>query len=608
MPTSSDGGDGTGGGSDTTGFVPNHLAALVPSFDPAKDDLVAYTQKVQLLVGMWPDQKWTELSTRLILNCSGSAFLKLQLVQQELVKNEKKSIQRLIEVLGGHWGQINLEKQYEYAERALYRCNQKSDETADSFLARADIMWTELISRNVSLKDLQPYVTLRGSILSADDKKRVLLDADTGGSGKLTIEKVSSAIRLLGATFFQDVTGNKRVKGKIYDQAILMADGSDDDEGHPTLTTDTAEDQLSEGDVVETFLSEGDEDAVLISDFEAAATEWMQSNEELAASLNAYTDARRRLGEKARHRGFWPVQSKGSSKGGKFSSSKGVKGKFQNKGSRKTLQQRILESRCRICNRVGHWKAECPQNPMRQGHQDGGAPNRASGSMAPTAFVQAAVHHTEVVDQLPLEFLDLPSQEGIMDEPRLEFVLCNQSFVRDPFGKLRETLRLRHNGNPVLAMQRHCVSPRIDATPQCPVDTPSQTPSIPLSETCFATHGSFGVLDLGATKTVIGSNLVKDLITNLHKSIRDRLTRCPCKIAFRFGNHGILESEQALVVPISGYNLKIAIVPGSTPFLLSNTLLRTLGAVIDTQEKTLYLKSCQRNVPLQLTPKGLFLI
>ena len=608
MPTSSDGGDGTGGGSDTTGFVPNHLAALVPSFDPAKDDLVAYTQKVQLLVGMWPDQKWTELSTRLILNCSGSVFLKLQLVQQELVKNEKKSIQRLIEVLGGHWGQINLEKQYEYAERALYRCNQKSDETADSFLARADIMWTELISRNVSLKDLQPYVTLRGSILSADDKKRVLLDADTGGSGKLTIEKVSSAIRLLGATFFQDVTGNKRVKGKIYDQAILMADGSDDDEGHPTLTTDTAEDQLSEGDVVETFLSEGDEDAVLISDFEAAATEWMQSNEELAASLNAYTDARRRLGEKARHRGFWPVQSKGSSKGGKFSSSKGVKGKFQNKGSRKTLQQRILESRCRICNRVGHWKAECPQNPMRQGHQDGGAPNRASGSMAPTAFVQAAVHHTEVVDQLPLEFLDLPSQEGIMDEPRLEFVLCNQSFVRDPFGKLRETLQLRHNGNPVLAMQRHCVSPRIDATPQCLVDTPSQTPSIPLSETCFATHGSFGVLDLGATKTVIGSNLVKDLITNLHKSIRDRLTRCPCKIAFRFGNHGILESEQALVVPISGYNLKIAIVPGSTPFLLSNTLLRTLGAVIDTQEKTLYLKSCQRNVPLQLTPKGLFLI
>ena len=120
MTSTSDGGSASAGGDGTANLVPNHLAALVPSFDPAKDDLVAYTQKVQLLVGMWPDQKWTELATRLILNCSGSAFMKLQLQHTELTKNEKKSIQRLIEVLGGHWGQINLEKQYEYAERALY--------------------------------------------------------------------------------------------------------------------------------------------------------------------------------------------------------------------------------------------------------------------------------------------------------------------------------------------------------------------------------------------------------------------------------------------------------------------------------------------------------
>ena len=233
------------GGESTTTLVPNHLAALVPSFDPAKDDLVAYTQKVQLLVGMWPDQRWTELATRLILNCSGSAFLKLQLQQGELTKNEKKSIQRIIEVLGGHWGQINLEKQYEYAERALYRCSQKNDETADSFLARADIMWTELISRNVSLKDLQPYVTLRGSLLSSEDKKRVLLDADTAGNGKLSSEKVSSAIRLLGATFFQDMTGSKKVKGKTYDQAALVAEGSELDDGQPVLAMDTTEDYLS---------------------------------------------------------------------------------------------------------------------------------------------------------------------------------------------------------------------------------------------------------------------------------------------------------------------------------------------------------------------------
>ena len=595
------------GGESTTTLVPNHLAALVPSFDPAKDDLVAYTQKVQLLVGMWPDQRWTGLATRLILNCNGSAFLKLQLQQGELTKNEKKSIQRIIEVLGGHWGQINLEKQYEYAERALYRCSQKNDETADSFLARADIMWTELISRNVSPKDLQPYVTLRGSLLSSEDKKRVLLDADTAGNGKLSSEKVSSAIRLLGATFFQDMTGSKKVKGKTYDQAALVAEGSELDDGQPVLAMDTTEDYLSEGDMVETFLTEGDEDAVLITDFEGAATDWMQNNEELAAALNAYTDARRRLGEKARHRGFWPVQGKSFSKGrGKPYSSKAVKGKFQGKGSRKTLQQRILESRCRICDRVGHWKAECPQNPMRQSSGDVGA-SRPSSSSVPTSYVQASTH-SNVIDQLPLEFLNLPHQEGSMDEPRFEFVFGSTSFVSDPFGKLRETLQFRNNGSRDMSMQSPLFMPRTETAQQCHFDKPSQPASLPLSETCFATHGSFGVVDLGATKTVIGSNLVKDLINNLQPHIRRNLTRCPCKIAFRFGNHGILESEQALVVPIFGLKLKIAIVPGSTPFLLSNTLLRTLGAVIDTQNRTLFLKNSNQTIPLQLTPKGLFLL
>ena len=42
-------------------------------------------------------------------------------------------------------------------------------------------MWTELNSKNLKLSDLQAYVTLRGSTLSADDKKKVLVDADAAG-------------------------------------------------------------------------------------------------------------------------------------------------------------------------------------------------------------------------------------------------------------------------------------------------------------------------------------------------------------------------------------------------------------------------------------------
>ena len=61
---------------------------------------------------------------RLILNCKGSAFARLQLHQSELLANEEKSVQHLIELLGGHWGKIGLKKQYEDAERALFNTHQ----------------------------------------------------------------------------------------------------------------------------------------------------------------------------------------------------------------------------------------------------------------------------------------------------------------------------------------------------------------------------------------------------------------------------------------------------------------------------------------------------
>ena len=62
------------------------------------------------------------------------------------------------------------------------------------------------------------------------------------------------------------------------------------------------------------------------------------------------------------------------------------------------------------------------------------------------------------------------------------------------------------------------------------------------------------------------------------------------------------------MVPICGFQLKIAIVPGNTPFLISNTLLRALKASIDVEEHTIWSKLLQREFPMQLSPRGLFLI
>ena len=189
----------TGGGQRD---VQNQLAQLVPTYDPGVDSVETWSQKIELLLRAWPENKLAELATRIVLNTKGSAFQKLQLDQSELFTGDKKGIERIVSLVGGSFGQVDLEKKYEIAERALYRCVQKSDETADSFLARSDNTWTELQGKKMSLDELRAYVILRGSRLTGDDKKRVLVESGTESDGILKMTKVQAAIRMLGSSFF----------------------------------------------------------------------------------------------------------------------------------------------------------------------------------------------------------------------------------------------------------------------------------------------------------------------------------------------------------------------------------------------------------------------
>ena len=129
-----------------------------------------------------------------------------------------------------------------------------------------------------------------------------------------------------------------------------------------------------------------------------------------------------------------------------------------------------------------------------------------------------------------------------------------------------------------------------------------------IAEVLFATHDTWGILDTGATQTVMGSQFVSGFLQNVPKHIRQSIRRCPCDVTFRFGNQGTLKSDQAMVVPVCGFDLKIAIVPGATPFLVSNTLLRALGAMLHTNDHQLILPRYSHKIPLKLSSKGLYLV
>ena len=579
-----------GSGEALGGTVSNSLTSLIPTFDPSTDSVEVWSQKVELLAKVWPSDKVTELITRLILNCRGSAFQKLQIRQQDLLKNDLKCVKLLVELVGGQFGQVPLEKKYEAAERALFRSIQKADESNDSYLARSDVAWSELLSQQpqMKLEELQAYITLRGSQLGSDDKKRVLIEAGAENGGVLTMQKVTAAIRLLGAGFFQDYTGTKKTKLKTYDQTAFVTEEDAEFEHEAYYAMD--DDQ--EDELLDQLAHEGDEDAILVTEYEAAVSDTVQDDKELATALTAYQDARRRFSERFRNRGFWPVKpSKGKGKGKTYGKGKGGR-------NRKSLQDRILSSRCRLCGKMGHWKAECPERSHTSSIGSGQA---ASASMVSGASTMYASSSQIGEDTLGLEFLRLPQveEDTPLDEPKLHECCFGVLSVEIALKGIKD--RVRGSRTSVEPSHRSFLrneEPRVVATSE----------SVNSMDILFVSHGCSGVVDLGASKTVIGSEHVTELIQSLDKTTQSKLERCQCQMHFRFGNQGVLSSSQALVVPIGKAKVKIAIVPGKTPFLISNALLRGLQAVIDTHNQNLQSPFLKHPVKLSLTPRGLFLM
>ena len=127
-------------------------------------------------------------------------------------------------------------------------------------------------------------------------------------------------------------------------------------------------------------------------------------------------------------------------------------------------------------------------------------------------------------------------------------------------------------------------------------------------ETLFASSGSIGVVDLGASQTVIGSNQVNDLLANLPSSVRSQIRRITCNLIFRFGNQQTLTSKHALLLPLGSTHFRIAVVPGNTPFLLSSSFLKGIQAVIDTGNGSMWNKTLGKYLPIEINQKNLYLL
>ena len=370
--------DGDGSTGSQPGGTANLPWHLIPLFKPGETEVNDDTRRLEFLANIWPKEHLAQLAPRACLLCEGTTFSKVVRIDPEKLKTPTvDGIKLVVKTLGGVWGQSKLERKYERFEKAIFGTVQKSDETNASYLARHEVQYEELINMGASLEEMRTYILIRNSGLSAEDKKRIIVNSQ----GNLDYNKVTESLQLLGSRFFGEVQtgiGSKSgARTKTYD-VNYVDDGEHETEDHDESAFFSSE--VTEETGLEHLLQEGDEDALLIQQFENSLIESLQADSEIATCLNTYMEARKRVLEKVKSRGFWnPKGSKGKGKG-KF------KGGFKNK-FRKPLAQRILESTCRLCNQPGHWKAECP---LRQKGVNSSQPSGAS-AFAGVAMAQEAL-------------------------------------------------------------------------------------------------------------------------------------------------------------------------------------------------------------------------
>ena len=195
------------------GVNPQLPWASIPKFTPGTTNVQEYTQKLKFLASMWPTESLDLLAPRAALLVERTAFRKVARLDPNKLKVKNLSgVALLVEAIGGSWGSTEIEERYEFFEKALYGTTQRSDESHDSYLARMENNFIELINRNTTLEEVQAYVLLRQSTLAADDKKRILLEND----GDLKYKPVVKAFRLLGSRFFNEFQSGRAVKTKVY--------------------------------------------------------------------------------------------------------------------------------------------------------------------------------------------------------------------------------------------------------------------------------------------------------------------------------------------------------------------------------------------------------
>lgn len=92
--------------------------SLLPSFDPAVDDIREFSQKAKFLHGLMPKTQRTYLAPRLAMQRKGTAWSQVRLLEPTKLNDPETGVEYLLTALA-LWEENSELKTYELFERAL---------------------------------------------------------------------------------------------------------------------------------------------------------------------------------------------------------------------------------------------------------------------------------------------------------------------------------------------------------------------------------------------------------------------------------------------------------------------------------------------------------
>ena len=308
---------------------------------------------------------------------------------------------------------------------------------------------------------------------------------------------------------------------------------------------------------------------------------------------------------RAKGRGFWTPPPKGGKDKGR--------GKSKSKSFRRRppLEQRIANSACRICFRQGHWKAECPFKNKQP-------PSSSSSTTSPTPGAFAGV--ASVGDPGSWNVI---GEDDDVPPPHSTFYVaeetCFTSWVQSHVSGFHGESHSKGNNLDIIRRLLTLPSRRKPIRPPPMMKSPLRDPLPKVTGEVHGfensveganvvTTGSFGIVDLGASMSVIGENSWKNLFNLMPTAVQQQIRQAPCTVSFRFGNDSVVQGNLAVFIPIGSYWLKLIIVPSNTPFLIANSVFRKLGAVIDTESNQIHFRKLSCSIRITLSERKLYLL